>query len=128
MNTSKKLTNIIIDQGIEFNELNSNISDYIEWQDSDEGKGSSLLKINERHKDILFTDWDSRVKQTELAISRASFISKIIIKAINHMLHTSNLIKESDPKTLPDLKALDDNWKNKSQLQKETIEGLSKID
>jgi len=44
------------------------------------------------------------------------------------MLHTSNLIKESDPKTLPDLKALDENWKNKSQLQKETIEGLSKID
>ena len=44
------------------------------------------------------------------------------------MLHTSNLIKESDPKTLPDIKALDENWNNKRQLQKDTIEGLSKIE
>jgi len=31
LNTSEQLTNIIIDQRIEFNELNSKISDYIEW-------------------------------------------------------------------------------------------------
>jgi len=56
------------------------------------------------------------VKQAELAIARASGISKSIVKKINHMLHTSDLIKEGDPKKLPDLKALDKNWKNKTQL------------
>lgn len=116
LNTSEKLTDIIIDKRIEFNELNSKISDYIEWQDSDEGKRLSLPKINKRHKDILFTDWDSQMKQFELTIARASGISKSIIKTINRMFHTSNLIKESDPKKLPDIKALDENWKNKSQL------------
>lgn len=59
LNTSEQLTNIIIDQRIEFNELNSKIFDHIEWQESDEGKRSNLPNISERHKDILFIDCDS---------------------------------------------------------------------
>ena len=35
---SEQLTNTVIEQRIEFNELNTKISDYIEWQDSKEGR------------------------------------------------------------------------------------------
>ena len=71
---SEQLTITIIDQRIEFNELNTKISDYIEWQDSEEGRKSDLPKVKETFKDILFTDWDARVKQVELAIARAAGI------------------------------------------------------
>ena len=56
---SEQLTNIVIDQRIEFNELNTKIYDYIEWQDLEEGRRSNLPKIKETYKDILFTDWDA---------------------------------------------------------------------
>ena len=59
---SEQLTNTVIDQGIEFNELNTKIFDYIEWQDSEEGRRSDLPNIKETYKDILFTDWDTQVK------------------------------------------------------------------
>ena len=35
---SEQLTNTVIDQRIEFNEINTKIYDYIEWQDSEEGR------------------------------------------------------------------------------------------
>ena len=53
---SEQLTNTIIDKRIELNELNTKFSDYIEWQDSEEGRNSCLPKIKETFKDILFTD------------------------------------------------------------------------
>ena len=52
---SEQLNNTIIDQRIEFNELNTKISDYIEWQDSEEGRKASLPKIKQTFKYILFT-------------------------------------------------------------------------
>ena len=113
---NEKLTNTVIDQRIEFNELNTKISDHIEWQDSEEGRRSNLPKIKETYKDILFTNWDAQVKQEELAIARASGISKSIVKTINHMLHTFGLIKEGDPKSIPDLKILEKSWKNTGQI------------
>ena len=51
---SEQLTNAVTDQIIEFNELNTKISDYIEWQDSEEGRKSDLPKIKETFKDIIF--------------------------------------------------------------------------
>ena len=59
---SEQLTNIVIDQRIEFNELNTKISDYIEWKYLEEGRRSNLQKIKETYKGILFTDWDAQVK------------------------------------------------------------------
>ena len=47
---SEQLTNTVIDQKIDFNEVNTKISDYIEWQDSEEGRKSSLPKIKENLK------------------------------------------------------------------------------
>ena len=117
---NEQLTNTVIDQRIEFNELDTKISDYIEWQDSEEGRRSNLPKIKETYKDSIFTYWDIQVKQVELAIARAAGISKSIVKTINHMLHTSSLIKEGDPKSIPDLKILEQSWKNIGQIREET--------
>ena len=42
LNSSDQLTDKEIDQRTEFNDLNTNISDYIEWQESEEGKSANM--------------------------------------------------------------------------------------
>ena len=51
------------------------------------------------------------MKQVELAIARAAGISKNMVKMINHILHTSGLIKEGNLKSVPDIKDLEKIWK-----------------
>lgn len=56
----------LIDKGINhrtnFNDLNTRIIEFIEWQETEDSRKSNLPKIEETHKDILFTDWDARIK------------------------------------------------------------------
>ena len=72
--------------------------------------------------------WDTRIKEDELAVARAVGVAKNIIKAVNHTLHTTNLIKEGNPKSLPDLNELDKNWKENLKIQRDAITKLSKTD
>jgi len=118
----------VIDQRSEFNDLNTNISELIEWKETEEGRIANLPDIEETHKDILFTDWDVWIKQVELAVARVARVAKNIVKVVNYTLHTTNLMKECNPKELPDLNDLDQNWKAKVKTQREVITKLSKDD
>ena len=44
------------------------------------------------------------------------------------MLHTFGLIKEVNDKLIPDLRNLEQSWKNTGQLREETLAQLKKID
>ena len=57
--SSDKLNNQLIDKRLEYEELNKRISEFISWQEYEEGKKADLPNIEEFHKDILFTDWCS---------------------------------------------------------------------
>ena len=35
------------------------LTNFIEWQDSDQGQATNLPRILELHKEILFTEWQS---------------------------------------------------------------------
>jgi len=74
----------------------------------------------------LFTDCDAQIKQAELTVVSAVGVDKNIIKVFNHTFHTTNLIKEGKPKSLPNLNDLDKNWKAKLKNQREAITKLSK--
>jgi len=50
------------DMRVIFNEIDENISGYITLQDTPEGRVEDLPKIEESHKDILFTNWDIQLK------------------------------------------------------------------
>lgn len=56
-------------------------------------EGKPIPEIEETDKDIIFIDLDVRIKQIELAVARAADVSKNIIKVVNHILFTTNLIK-----------------------------------
>jgi len=54
--TSDQLTDKGIDQRNEFIDLNTGISEFIEWQETKQGRKANLLEIEETHKDIIFMD------------------------------------------------------------------------
>jgi len=111
--TSDQLTDKAIDQRTGFNDLNTKIYEFFEWKENEEGRRANFPEIEETHKDILFTYWDARIKQAELEFAREAGVEKNIVKAVNHTFHTTNLMKEGNPKMLLDFNDLDKNWKAK---------------
>jgi len=68
---------------------------------------ANFPKLEESHKDILFTDWDSRLKQVERAMTVMVGVANNIIEATNENLHDANLVVESIPRFLPNSKQLE---------------------
>ena len=78
--TSDSLMNQAFGLRITFNEIDDNISGYITWQDTPEGRATNLPRIDESHKDILFIDWGIQLKQVERAVSKAADAANNIIE------------------------------------------------
>lgn len=53
---------------------------------------------------------------------------KNIVKAVNHTLYATNLVKEGNSKILLDLNDLHKKWKEKAEIQREVIAKLTKTD
>lgn len=121
LTTRDQSTDNSIDQRIEFNDLKTRISEFIEWQETEDGKKVNLLEIEEIHKDILFTNWDARIKQLELAVAREAGLSKNIVKAVNHILFSTNLIKEGNTKEMCDLNSPYKDQQENTGIQREAI-------
>ena len=121
LTTSDRITDKEIDQRTEFTDLNTRISEFIELQEIEEGRKANLSEIDETHKDILFIDWDSRIKQVELTVAREAGVSKNIIKAVNHTLFVTNLLKEGNLKEMPDLGALHKIWQEKAKTLLDSV-------
>ena len=92
--TSDTLFNQVVDQRLEYEEVDKNISEIISQQESEEGRKYDLPKIEESHRDILFTDWDMQLKKEERAKNRAYDIMRNIIEVVNDSIHSINRIKE----------------------------------
>ena len=120
------MTDKEIDQRIEFNDLNTRIFEFIKWKETKYGRKANLPEIEETHKHVLFTDWDAVIKEVELAITREVGVSKNIIKAVNHSVFPTNLIKEGNLKEIPNLNALYKSWQKKVETQREAIIKLNK--
>lgn len=108
--TSDQLTDKAIDQKTEFTDLNTRTSEFIKWQETKDGRKASLPEIEETHRDVLFTNWDARIKQVELVVERVAVVAKNIIKVVNHTLFSTNIVKEGNPKVMPDLRDLHKSW------------------
>lgn len=92
-----------------------------------DGRKANLSEIEETHKDILFIDWDTRIKQAALVVAREAGVSKNMIKAVNHTLFGTNLLKEGCLKEIRDLGALHKSLQVKAEIQREEIAKLTKI-
>jgi len=113
---------------LEYDEIHKNISDFITWKESEEGRKVDLPKLDESHKDILFTDWDSWLKQVERATTiAATATTNSIIEAINENIHGANLVTDIIPGFLPNVKQLEQQWRQAAKEKEEVIRQMSKL-
>jgi len=73
----------VVDQRLEYEELNKRILEFISWQEFEEGKKADLSNIEESQKDILFVDWDIKLKQAERAVAIATSTTNNIIEVVD---------------------------------------------
>ena len=50
---------------IEFENADEKISEFISWQDSEWGKIANIPRIEEKHKEIFFAEWESQLIKEE---------------------------------------------------------------
>lgn len=103
------------------------MTDYLTWQDEDEGKRAGAPRINENHKELLFNKWDDQIKEAEKAAETAATIASILIDCVNENLHRANLIGETTPGYLPNKLQLEADWKQKAQEKGKEIQVLKRL-
>lgn len=82
---------------------------------------ANLPKIQESHKEILFSKGESQLIKTKRATSRARAIRNNVIELVNDSLYLANLISDCSPRKLPKEKALEDQWRQDLSNREEQI-------
>lgn len=80
-----------------------------------------MPKLEESHKEILFTNWDSQLREVKKATEDVAGVANSVIKNINENLHSANLVLESIPSFLPNVKQLELHWKQATEEKSEAI-------
>ena len=124
---SDKITSQVVDLRLDYDLIDKRISDYLIWQESEEGKKAGLLKINEAHKEMAFHKWDAQIKKAEQAMKEAATAANNVIDCVNENLHRENLISETAPGFLPKAQQLQTHWRQKAEEKAESIKKLTKL-
>ena len=59
---SDKITNQAVDLQSDYDQSDRRVTEYLAWQDEDEGKRANEPRINENHKELLFNKWDDQIR------------------------------------------------------------------
>jgi len=59
-----------VDARTDFEQAEETLTDFLEWQDTDEGQETNLPKILESHKEILFMEWQSQLMKAKREVSK----------------------------------------------------------
>ena len=62
---SDNITSQVIDLRLDYDLIYKKVSNYLNWLESEEGKKARFPKINESHKEMLFSKWDAQIKKSE---------------------------------------------------------------
>lgn len=89
---SASMIDKLVDAMLELEKADESLNKFLSWQDSNEGKVSNLPKIQETHKEILFSKWESQLMKAERATSRCKSAINNLTELINNSLYLCNLI------------------------------------
>lgn len=108
---SDNITNQVVELRLENDSIFKKVSEFLNWQKSEDGKRAYMPKIDESQKEILFAKWDSRLREAEQAMEDAATTTNNIIECVNENLHNANLVAETTPGFLPKAQQLQVVWK-----------------
>jgi len=92
---------------LEYDEVLKIVSNFITWKNSEDGKKANFPILEKSHKEILFANWDSQLRQAEKATVVAAATTNCVIENINENIHSANLVAESMPGFLMNVKQLE---------------------
>jgi len=98
---SDKITNQVVDLRSDYDLVDKQVTDYLTWQDEDEGKRAGAPRINENHKELLFNKWDDQIREAEKAAEITATTANILVDCVNENFHSANLIAETTPGYFP---------------------------
>jgi len=75
-----------------FDDTEEKFAGFITWQENIDGRLVDLPRIEESHEEIVFREWQIRLKHVETTIFNARDISNNLIETINDNLFKANLI------------------------------------
>ena len=111
----------------ELDQAEDAISDYLEWQDTEEGKVENLSRIHEAYKDILFTEWNTQVMKAERAASRCKIIASNMIDLVNDTLYLANMISKCTPGSITTAGMLEESSYHDLEEQRKLITGVNTL-
>lgn len=85
---------------------------------------TNLPRIQESHKETLFSEWESQLMKAKTETSRCRTATNGLIELINNNLHMSNLITDCSPGKLPKAKSLKQHWKQELADKEKQIGGI----
>lgn len=69
----------MVDLRSDYDLIDKQVTEYLAWQDTDEGKKVGAPRINENHKEMLFNKWDEQIRGAEqVAEGVATAASRLI--------------------------------------------------
>lgn len=77
----------VVDARLELEKANEKLTNFLYLQDSTEGMAANLPRIQESHKEILFSEWESQLMKVEREIFRCKTATNGLIKLINNSFH-----------------------------------------
>ena len=98
---SDNITNQVVDLRLDYDTIYKKLSDFLSWQESEEGKKEGFPKIDESHKEMLFDKWYAQLKEAKVVVEEAATTASNIIDCINENMHRANLISKTTLGSLP---------------------------
>ena len=111
----------------DYDQNDKRVTEYLTWQDDEEGKRAGAPRINENHKELLFNKWDDQITRAEQAAETATTQASTLIDCVNENLHRENLIAETTPGYLPNKLQLKTEWRQKEQAKGKAIQALARL-
>ena len=111
----------------ELDHAEETISEYLEWQDSEEGKAANLPQICETYKNILFTEWETQVMKAERAASRCKIIATNMIDLVNDTLYLANMISQCTPGSITTANMVEQTSYHDLEEQRKLITGVNTL-
>ena len=124
---SDKITNQVVELLHDYDLIDKRVTEYLAWQETEEGKRAGAPIINDNHKEMFFNRWDAQLRKAEQVAKEAAKVANSVIDCINENLHKENLISETTPGYLPKAQQLQTGWRQKAQEKAESIKRLTKL-
>ena len=125
------ITTSIIDKSVDartdLEQVDETVTNFLDWQDTDEGQGANLPKILESHQEILFMEWQSQLMKAERAVSRCKLTTNNLVELINDTLYLSNMISQCTPCKLLSTKTLDQSCYQELEKNGRLIAGINSL-